>query len=340
MASATMPAPLCRAKRMGLGGVRAGLALLAMITALAGCDTSTLAPRKTSVTPTERPAGLLPPPPEPVGPSQASRNLNAYYTRVQNDLLARGLLRRDGGGPDTAFTEAMLVRNFEKIALSEEYERGAGLRPSRGGFSAVKKWTKPIRMTAEFGPGVPQGQIEGDRAAVARYAARLSRITGHPITMSASGANFHVLFMSEDDRPLIAPRIRQLVPDVNPTALRIFNNLPRGIHCLVIAFSDTRDGYDYGQAVAVIRSEHPDLMRLACIHEEVAQGLGLGNDSPRARPSIFNDDDEFALLTTHDELLLKILYDPRLRPGMTRDVAGPIIRDAAATLLGRVGGPS
>jgi hypothetical protein len=44
----------------------------------------------------------------------------------------------------------------------------------------------------------------------------------------------------------------------------------------------------------VIRAEHPDLLRLSCLHEEIAQGLGLPNDSPRARPSIFNDDEEFA----------------------------------------------
>ena len=49
-------------------------------------------------------------------------------------------------------------------------------------------------------------------------------------------------------------------------------------------------------------------------------------DSPAARPSIFNDDEEFGLLTTHDELLLQMLYDPRLTPGMTAAEAAPIAR--------------
>ena len=69
------------------------------------------------------------------------------------------------------------------------------------------------------------------------------------------------------------------------------------------------------------------------MHEELAQGLGLANDSPAARPSIFNDDDEFALLTRHDEILLELLYDPALKPGMTPDEARPILRrllDSAA----------
>jgi hypothetical protein len=89
----------------------------------------------------------------------------------------------------------------------------------------------------------------------------------------------------------------------------------------------------YTQAVAVVRAEHPDLLRLSCIHEELAQGLGLANDSPSARPSIFNDDEEFALLTPQDELMLRILYDRRLKPGMTADEARPIVERIAAELM-------
>jgi hypothetical protein len=72
---------------------------------------------------------------------------------------------------------------------------------------------------------------------------------------------------------------------------------------------------------------------MACIHEELAQGLGLANDDPQARPSIFNDDEEFALLTGHDELLLQMLYDPRLRTGMTAAEAAPVVREIAAEVM-------
>jgi len=81
-------------------------------------------------------------------------------------------------------------------------------------------------------------------------------------------------------------------------------------------------------------------MRLSCIHEELAQGLGLANDSPQARPSIFNDDEEFAYLTRHDELLLEMLYDPRLEPGMTVDTAAPLVRRIAEEIIAETtGGP-
>ena len=106
---------------------------------------------------------------------------------------------------------------------------------------------------------------------------------------------------------------------------------------MVAAFATGSDANTYTAAVAVIRAENPGLLRLSCIHEELAQGLGLANDSPAARPSIFNDDDEYALLTRHDELLLRMLYDPRLRPGMSAAEAAPMVRQIATEL---VGGPS
>ncbi|MFW2544394.1 DUF2927 domain-containing protein [Primorskyibacter sp. 2E107] len=317
------------------GGIWAALAAGVALVGLAACDSTALAPRQTDVKPQERPAGVgTKPQTAGVQPSAASVSLQQYYARIQADLLVRGLLRTDGGGPDTQFTDTMLARNFERIALAEEYERGAGLTPSRGDLGGIKKWVKPIRMAVEFGARVPKDQIAEDRRWLTEYAQKLSRITGHPISMNPAGANFHVLFMSEDDKAQIKPRIKALVPDVNPASLDLFDNLPRSIHCLVIAFSDEPNGFAYGEAIAVIRTEHPDLLRRSCIHEEVAQGLGLGNDSPRARPSIFNDDDEFALLTRHDEMLLKILYDPELTPGMSAERAAPIVRRKAAALIG------
>ena len=73
-------------------------------------------------------------------------------------------------------------------------------------------------------------------------------------------------------------------------------------------------------------------MQRACIEEELAQGLGLANDSPYARPSIFNDDDEFATLTSMDAVMLQILYNPRLLPGMTLDQARPFLYEISELL--------
>jgi hypothetical protein len=247
-------------------------------------------------------------------------------------------MRTDGGGEDTPFTDVMLMRNFERIALAEEYTRGAGLEPSNGALGEIKKWTGPVRIGVTFGSTVSEKAREKDRQSLAAYTRRLARVSGHPITFTNIQPNFHVLVMGEDDKPQLRATLDRIAPGMEASSRAIFLNLPRPIHCLVVAFADSESSNAYRQAVALVRSEHPDLSRLACFHEELAQGLGLANDDPNARPSIFNDDDEFALLTTHDEMLLRMLYDPRLLPGMTAGQTRPIVQSLAQELTG--GGPS
>lgn len=281
--------------------------------------------------PSARPDVPVAEPIEAAIPSPESEALAIYYRRLQNDLLAQGLLRGDGGGPDTPFSDTVLARNFVRIALFDEYRAdGDFLRP-QATISKLRRWDKPIRMTVEFGDQVSSEQRAQDRTSIASYAERLSRLTGLRITQTDWNPNFHVLIVGEDDRPEFEDRIREIVPGIATSSMNAVLNLPRDQLCIVIAFSEGEDA-SYSKAIALIRAEHPALLRTSCIHEELAQGLGLANDSPQARPSIFNDDEEFGLLTTHDELLLKILYDPRLETGMQPATAAPIARIIAREL--------
>ena len=301
---------------------------------LAACDL--FVPAMQVPVPPERPADLIPAVATPLPPSDESRALARYYTAVQNDLLTRGLLRIDGGGPDTPFTPDTLARNFETIAFYDEYSRsGSGTIRSNRVRGRLSRWDSPVRIGVEYGPSVPLSRRARDQARIDTYVPRLARITGHPVALTERNQNFHVFVAGEDDRAFLETRLQQLIPRISRSELDIFLDLPRSIYCLVVAFSSADTPQTYTRAVALIRAEHPDLVRQACIHEELAQGLGLANDSPAARPSIFNDDDEFALLTTHDELLLQMLYDPRLRPGMTADQARPVSRIIARDLMGQ-----
>jgi hypothetical protein len=302
---------------MGRGRVR-GLGALVLALALAACDMPM--PSAPAPAPSRPPAGGTD------GPSARSLALAAHYARTERDLRSRGLLRTDGGGPDTPFTDTDLMRNFERIAFFDEYAPGAGLRSSSGEAGGLRKWTQPVRYGIEFGASVPEAQRMADRGLVEGYAERLARATRHRIALVSRAPNFHILVMSEDDRAEGLARVRALAPEIDATTLGVFRDMPRSIHCLVVAFSAKGNPHAYDLAIAWVRAEHPPLMREACFHEEMAQGLGLADDSPRARPSIFNDDEEFALLTTHDEMLLRLLYQPDLTPGMMPDEARPILR--------------
>lgn len=306
-----------------------GCAALLMAGLLAACETA--APVTPVPVPPERPARTEAPVPSPSAESAAIR---ARLARVQATLLSRGLMRTDGGGADTPFNDRQLAENFIRIALYDEYVSRNGAFVAQATPSRLRRWEQPIRMAVEFGASVPEAQRATDRAEIGGYAARLSRASGLPIRVTdAASANYHVLILTEDERRAYGSRLQQIVPGIDPVSLSTIINLPASTFCVVFAFSNGQSSV-YTRAVAVIRAEHPDRMRLSCIHEEVAQGLGLANDSPSARPSIFNDDEEFALLTRHDELLLKMLYDKRLRPGMTPQEARPIVETMAYELIG------
>jgi hypothetical protein len=263
--------------------------------------------------------------PAPTPSNIESAQLATYYRQVQADLLARGLLRTDGGGPDTPFTPDMLARNFEQIAFYDEYVVGAGLEHASTTPGQLRRWQSPVRLRLEFGPSVQENARAKDRETVAAYVPRLARATGHPIRQSSGAANFHVLVMGADDRATLESRLDALLPNASTQTRALFSHAPRSIYCFVVAQASGNTPNTYTSAVALIRAEHPDLLRKSCLHEEIAQGLGLTNDSPRARPSIFNDDEEFALLTTHDEMLLGMLYDPRLSIGMEAEDARSVL---------------
>ena len=295
--------------------------LLAMGLALSAC-----AP--VPVEPPPAPVPVVAPPPPETAQSAAMR---AYFAQVQATLLSRGLLRTDNGATDAPFNDNMLAEAFLRVALYDEFRSSPEGYVAQETESILRRWQGPVRVALRFGDSVPETRRATDRARIGSYLTRLSAITGHPIRLSDSAPNFFVYIVSEDERQMLGPEIAATMPGFEVNEIRAFTAMPPSTYCQVSVQSAARTGV-YMRAIAVIRSEHPDLMHLACIHEEIAQGLGLPNDSPRARPSIFNDDQEFALLTPMDEAMLRILYNPALRPGMTLSEARPIVEVLARSL--------
>lgn len=269
----------------------------------------------------------------PVPPSPASVALAAYFADVEQGQITRGLLRSDGGGPDVPFDARRVSDTFAVLAFQQEFRTIGSAVVRQSSASALRRWQGGVRVQTVFGPSVPDDVRARDEESVERYVARLSRVTDHPINTVSDGGNFHVLFVNEDERRVVGPLLERLVPEIQQTEVDVIEALARETYCVVLTSDPNNDGV-ITRAFAVIRAELPPMLRLSCIHEEIAQGLGLANDSPDARPSIFNDDDEFGRLTTMDEVMLGLLYDPALRPGMTEAEAMPTVRMLAAERLG------
>lgn len=292
---------------------------------LAACETG----MQSSPTPAPRPEVI-----DATPRSELSQYYVNYFARLQEDFLVQGLLRTDGGGVDVPFDAEDLTENFMKIAFFAEFSEVNGRIIARERAHPMRRWRAPIVINVEFGETLSEDQKKADRLEVARFARRLQSTTGHPVrTGSQSAANLHVLILNEDERRAAAPKLRRLIPGIATQESAALTNITKNDLCIAQSYSEGGASKHIGRALIIIRDEHPDLLRQSCIHEEIAQSLGLPNDSNAARPSIFNDDEEFGLLTTHDEFLLRILYDPRLTPDMDAATARPIVRTIARELL-------
>ena len=307
--------------------MRQALILLALLPLLAACAEFSGAGR-TSVAPETAP------PPVERQPTRSVQSLEdeRFYARIETGLVARGLLRLDGGGPDTPFTAEMLARHFMALAFSQEFSEIGGRLIREQSDSTLHRWSAPVRLMPVFGPSVASEIVAADRAEIDRLALRLTRAARHPVSVVATGGNFPVLILNRNELETSGPMLRRFLPGLSDTQTRFVETLPSENYCVVLAADRGNDG-SYTNALAVIRAELPDRLRTSCLHEEIAQGLGLSDDSPEARPSIFNDDDEFGRLTSMDELLLRLLYDPRLAPGMAADMAEPRVRAIARELV-------
>ncbi|PTV95564.1 hypothetical protein C8J27_104202 [Rhodobacter aestuarii] len=312
-----------RISALGRGASTAVLCL-----ALAGCIEAPFGQGGMRQSPRPAPA------PDVVTPqSPESLAVAAYYQQIEDTLKGRGLLRTDVAPRDAPITTHQLIDDFIHIALYDEYSSFGGTYIARPTPSRLRRWQVPVRMSVEFGASVPLEQRSQDHAVISAYAGQLASASRHPVQVVPAGGNFTVFVVNEDERRDLGPRLQQLVPGIDPGSVDAITNLAPSTFCVVFAFSEGA-APAYSRAVAVIRAEHPPTLRRSCVHEELAQGLGLANDYPHARPSIFNDDEEFALLTRHDELLLRMLYDPRLRPGMAEAEARPIVTTIARELMG------
>lgn len=277
-------------------------------------------------------------PPEPrvaTPPVAPANDLSAFYAGVQGELTASGRMRLDTAPTDVPFTIDDLVRNFERIALHDEYVDVGGRFVRRESPALLRRWERPVRVGIVIGPSVPAADAARDRADITAFTNRLARLTGLDMRVGEGAeVNFLVMVLSSAEQAVAAEATAAQFPGFQPAVLGALGGTPLDTFCTAYAFAEPKAPSTYAAVMVLIRAEHPQLTRLSCVNEEMAQAMGLPNDSPEARPSLFNDNLEFAFLTEHDEILLRMLYDRRLRPGMTVAEARPLLpaiaRDAMA----------
>jgi hypothetical protein len=212
----------------------------------------------------------------------------------------------------TDFTNAEITDGFFKIAFHAELQIGA---PAE----RVRKYDEPVRIF------VVSKSDPDRRAEIAAIVDDIRARVNHldlAITNDRAAANFIVTLVAARD---LTPTIRSLYG--NDRAKRIQKSL--NPQCLSGIGKDSR--YRIRRAEVILPVDAGEFLFYDCAYEELLQALGAINDDPSVPWTMFNDDVQMGFFDVYDQYLLNILYDPRVRPGMTRQEVGALMPDVLST---------
>ena len=242
------------------------------------------------------------------------------YSRLTEDLLSKGHLRVDPNPADAPFDAIGLARNFRDVTFQYEFHFDGDRIVNKPIAKPLKRWQGTIRYKL-----TGDAYTAADIAEIAELTDQIGTLTGLSFVRTNDAHDMLISIASPEGRKRVSKQFADRNMPVYKERYDIWRRTP-GWMCGATLSAATADRSRLVYAHIFIGSEITGLLRRACIQEEIVQSLGLTNDSDDARPSIFNDDQEFAILTEHDALLLRVLYDPRLKPGMPADQAMPIVQ--------------
>ena len=215
-------------------------------------------------------------------------------------------------------------------ALLDDFRR-AVYGPAGTGNRHLAKWTGPIRAAVI-------GTDRSDyRAAARRHLADLADLTGLAVDEAPEAQANLLLFYADD--PFAAARDHRArfahrIPDPAAFGKRLDVMAP-GATCFGFVWGGWPGGRGIDFAVVFIRTDRGERTVGGCLVQQTTQVLGLLYDLDSSAESVFGDAGAYIDLTARDRLLLQMLYDPSLRPGMGWTEAEPLARATFRALLQR-----
>ncbi len=222
-----------------------------------------------------------------------------------------------GAGPavaQTPYSDAELARGFLLTVFGAE-------RAANVGATIVKKFPGPVRYRI-----VSTGAIDWSDTVRAFAASLDGAVDGLSLAeaMPDESPNMTVFLVDRSDYRAVIDRT---VWDGVDTAF-----LGDNACSAVLAARPT--GIE--RANVYIVADEGFLGLSHCLVEELSQSLGPANDSDELPDSIFNDRSDLSTFGVFDWFILSMLYDRRIRPGMTeadvRPLLPAVIADARARL--------
>ena len=204
-------------------------------------------------------------------------------------------------------------------SLAERFELVAFYDEISGDEIPLHRWNSDVRVFVSDRNSAPYRE---DALALLE---RLDRLT--PMRVGFAGGSDDANIVVLIGTWLAIDIFRVMSPD------RVTTARPRRFTCAAIMFPTEQSTPNVlAKGWVLIDADlDPDHIR-RCLAQEIAQALGLPNDIDDPDGTVFSTYSRRETLSTSDENIVRILYDPRLRPGMSRAEAMPIVREIAAEL--------
>jgi hypothetical protein len=208
------------------------------------------------------------------------------------------------------FTDRQIVEGFLKIAFGAEYHLA-------GRVDRIRKYEAPVRVFADGTRADRKAQLA---KIVADIAARVQHLD---IAMAGTsdGANVQVKLVRDRDlyRTMATfygrERAREIRSSLDPQCLSGFRKNER---------------YEIEHSDVILTVDNGDFVFLDCAYEELLQSLGPINDTSTVPWTMFNDNVSMGFFDVYDQYLLNLLYDPRIKAGMTVPEVKAVLPDVLA----------
>jgi hypothetical protein len=196
-----------------------------------------------------------------------------------------------------AFTDSEIVEGFLKIAFGAEYHLA-------GRVDRIRKFDGPVRVYADGTRADRKAQLA---KIVADIAARVQHLD---IAMAGTIEDANVQVKLVRDRDLQrtittfygSERAKEIRSSLDPQCLSGFRK---------------NEKFEIEHSDVILTVDNGDFVFFDCAYEELLQSLGPINDTASVPWTMFNDNVSMGYFDVYDQYLLNLLYDPRIKPGMT-----------------------
>jgi hypothetical protein len=196
------------------------------------------------------------------------------------------------------FTDGEITDGFFKTAFGAEFQLA-------GRVDRIRKYDTPVRVFADT------AKRPDRKAQLAKVVADIGQRIQHlDIAMADSSDDANIVVNLVRDRDLNSTitkfygseRAREIRSSLDPQCLSGFRK---------------NEQFEIEHSDVILTVDNGDFTFLDCAYEELLQSLGPINDTSSVPWTMFNDQVSMGFFDVYDQYILNILYDPRIKTGMT-----------------------